>query len=1112
MKPVFVMLVALSAIASTSEPTVKWQFHAESNLYAPPLVADVCPSPGKETILSDSEARKLRCVDAQGKQIWEYDGHWTKRLTASAALSMHARSGKATLVIGDSDGMFNCIDAETGAELWRHEVGTLEWGSALWADLDGDGQDEIVAGTENAGIIALNVSGETRWSYNGSAAQKGLGIRCPIAATDVDGDGKPEIFAAGRFGPLCLNGDGTLRWETLTGDDYVSAVIVGDADADGSPELYTCSRDENAIHCFDARTGKAVWKTSMASGADSHPSSSMALGDIDGDGREELLVSDFEGYVYCVGVGGEVRWIYPIEQRAHAAPTLGDVDGDGRVEVMIAGADHYVDAVDPDGRLLWRYKAGLRIVSPQTLDDIDGDGRTDILFCGSDKTLYCLTCDGRYDPALVPWPSRSFDAAQSGASFGKHAATRETVAEIIPLLAFGSFDQGQEAGNKDDYPAGSSLYDERKGHARGWHAEQTSGGAWRRDPDVKREGASSARVDGPQTLASDLVEIAPSLRSVEARVAAKGVDNVKAAIRWLGLRGTLREDALQAGDDSEGWRIFAAPLIVPPSGARWVQMICTSGEGTAWWDDAQLAGTFARPYAVRPLVNQAGYEIGAPKRFTAQSNFVAKEARFQLIDAADTPVFEAPLRHEGRIHGAFGNDWGHEYWRGEFTEYDTPGTYRVRITLDGHAGVSWPFEVAPDVLWDKTSRPAYRFFYYQRCGTDVPGFHKACHLDDAASPDGKRQYTLWGGWHDAGDYNTYDNVPYVFGLLTAYGVEKPAFDAQDEDHNGRADFLDEILWGGEHTRRMIAPDGSAFGAITSGYGYWAPPELETDNIPNTGDERRIQGNETGNDSSLHAASMARIARFVNEKQDWIEAAERALNRALDAKQRGPLQFRAALDLYLATQDERWAALAKELFPGPEVDAADAVLLYDATFHEDHKAQLRERLIARADEILALAQNPFGVYTFGPKDNPNFFGTPAEGSGWHIGTSSHVLQAASIVALACQFEPDPRYFAFVYDQFNWILGNNPYDISLMEGAGSAFPPTYHHRYTFSGVPRGAVPGSVVNGIAFRAVHDDRPYFDMRGLDIPSFESNEVWLPHNTAYLNALANLHRARHRD
>jgi len=64
-----------------------WAFEAKSNLYAPPLVADVHPSPGREIIVGDSEARRLRCISADGRQIWECDGGWKKRLISAAALS-----------------------------------------------------------------------------------------------------------------------------------------------------------------------------------------------------------------------------------------------------------------------------------------------------------------------------------------------------------------------------------------------------------------------------------------------------------------------------------------------------------------------------------------------------------------------------------------------------------------------------------------------------------------------------------------------------------------------------------------------------------------------------------------------------------------------------------------------------------------------------------------------------------------------------------------------------------------------------------------------------------------------------------------------------------------
>jgi hypothetical protein len=146
---------------------------------------------------------------------------------------------------------------------------------------------------------------------------------------------------------------------------------------------------------------------------------------------------------------------------------------------------------------------------------------------------------------------------------------------------------------------------------------------------------------------------------------------------------------------------------------------------------------------------------------------------------------------------------------------------------------------------------------------------------------------------------------------------------------------------------------------------------------------------------------------------------------------------------------------------------------------------------------------------GTPERPDFFNTPADVNNFHVGTSSHLLRAATLVAKAYRYKPDPRYLAFIYDQFNWTLGNNPYDISLMEGQGSLFPPSYHHRYTFAGVARGAVPGSVCNGITWKVVGEDRPFFDMSGLDIPYFSSNECWLPHNTAYLNAIVNLFAAQ---
>lgn len=1116
---------------AAAEPRLKWTFSGASTLYGPPIVADIHPSPGEETLVADSAVRRLRCVDAEGRQLWEYGGGlpngagWTKRLTAAPSVSLTARPGRTTVIVGNGDGRLDCLDGETGHGLWQRQVGKMEWGVVLWADIDGDGHDEAVAGTESDGIAAFEADGGPLWTYRGSTGAPALFTPCPLGAADVDEDGKTEVFVVDRRGPVCLNGNGKPRWAFVTADEYLSAPVIADLDGDGSAELLCAARNDNFVCCLTATTGVLMWKSPMIGPVDVYPGSSLAVGDLDGDGMQEIVIADGQGYVHCLRHTGERLWLFPTNRRAGAAATLGDVDGDGAVDVLVACEDHSVYCLDSSGMLTWRYVAELRLMAPPTLADIDRDGKSDILFCGSDTILRCLTMDARYVPEYMPWPSRRYDAAQTGSSFAKKAPSGKTVRETKPLFLHGGFELGKSVGPEQDYPSG--LREPRVNQPREWFVEQSFEAAADpvmaptdhvccRDRATRRTGGYSARVVAPHSsvvLRTAPMELGRGLVSVSASVYAKGAAAAAACLRWQGPRGLLAETPLAKGAaDADGWQPFLVKGAVPPRDARWLELVCTTapanGEPT-WWDDADVLGTFNNPRVLRALVNQVGYDVGAPKRFTVQSNFEGTEATFEIVTGDGQSAFVGKLQPQGRITGAYGNDWGYFYWRGDFTDFDAPGVYRIRVFIDDNQDVSWPFEIDNNLIWTKTARPAYRFFYYQRCGTDVPGFHKACHLDDAASPDGARQYTLWGGWHDAGDYNTYDNAPHLLRLVQAYTIQKERFDPQDEDGNGISDLLDEIMWGADHERRMVAPDGSAYGVITSGYGFWGPPELETDNIPGTGDERRVRPPETGNDSSHHAAALARIARYVKDNAPFVEAAVRGLQWALHNNKRGHLQLSAALDLYAVTGKQQYAALARELSANADVTDVETVQLYDRLFQEDHTDEMRTRLVTLAEEMLTLSDNPFGIYTYGPKEKPNFFGTPADQGGWHVGNSSHVLNAANTVAMAYQFAPDSRYLVFVYDQFNWILGNNPFDLSLMEGSGSAFPPTYHHRYAFAGVPRGAVPGSVVNGITWRQEGDDRPYFDMRGLDIPDFESNEVWLPHNTAYLNALANLQRAR---
>src|SRR5208283_4069652 len=103
------------------------------------------------------------------------------------------------------------------------------------------------------------------------------------------------------------------------------------------------------------------------------------------------------------------------------------------------------------------------------------------------------TLGGRYAPELTPWPSRRFDAAQSGSSFRKHPHI-EFVTEQKTLFLFGGFESGKDAGKPEEYPAGSNLGELRRNRPRGWVQEGTADGTWKLDAGEKMEGGKSLRV------------------------------------------------------------------------------------------------------------------------------------------------------------------------------------------------------------------------------------------------------------------------------------------------------------------------------------------------------------------------------------------------------------------------------------------------------------------------------------------------------------------------------------------------------------------------------------------------------------------------------------------
>jgi hypothetical protein len=260
------------------------------------------------------------------------------------------------------------------AELWGTSVVPPGGGSDLWeyvvldaappdgptdgaaaGDIDGDGKTEVV----------ITGYGAVRW-YRPSTSEKGVVARghstVGVALEDIDRDGRKEIITGKQIGSnkwgICWYKSGANLHDpwtehVLDGETsgYPHDIVFGDVDGDGRRELVA-----NAM--YSARPGLFVykvpanptelWKKQVVQRA--HSTEGTATGDLDGDGKEEIIGGPYWYSAPRTGVFSGQPW------KTHAlAPgfrelcraAIIDVNGDGRLDVVLL-EDEF-----PDGRLAW---------------------------------------------------------------------------------------------------------------------------------------------------------------------------------------------------------------------------------------------------------------------------------------------------------------------------------------------------------------------------------------------------------------------------------------------------------------------------------------------------------------------------------------------------------------------------------------------------------------------------------------------------------------------------------------------------------------------------------------------------------------------------------------
>lgn len=300
------------------------------------------------------------------------------------------------------------------------------------ADINNDGEDEIIISSELGVITVLSISGKPLWNFSAKDS-----IKAAAVVADINNDNCKEIlFGSSDSFIYALGCNGKLLWKFKCGSPLESIPAV----AHGSEIQVLCGSNEGLVYSLDSR-GNLLW-TFPASGKITAQPAIINMG----GNRQFTIVGSLDKCLYAIDLRGNLIWKYDTEGEIYSKAVIADINNDRKPEILFSSCDDSMHVISSLGNKIWEFETDFWVVASPLVFDINNDNKEEIIIGSYDNYIYALDseCDFVLDympgiSSITQQTGNYFDiiAKEPGKYFGKllwkHKAD-SAVQGIVPVL------------------------------------------------------------------------------------------------------------------------------------------------------------------------------------------------------------------------------------------------------------------------------------------------------------------------------------------------------------------------------------------------------------------------------------------------------------------------------------------------------------------------------------------------------------------------------------------------------------------------------------------------------------------------------------------------------